>query len=207
MNEYHRKQQQHLSTLNNGGSADMSEAPGSSFDLPFEAPNKNIKWVKDTIHKNVLLMHSQNMNVNGKIFGGYIMRKSFEAAHLSAALFYGTSDIQFSYVDDIQFVRPVHVGSIIEFVTHVAYSRRGYCVTHCNCYELDIVTNIRTLTNVLHYVFKMTEAEAESGEDGGLQSSKDYVEVIPREYKEILAYLEGKRTLDSVQGLTDTVSE
>ena len=121
-------------------------------------------------------------------------------------LFYGTNDIQFSYVDDIQFVRPVHVGSVIEFVTHVAYSRRGHCVTHCNCYELDIVTNIRSLTNVLHYVFKVSNAdtglEGDSGNgDESSDAKKEFVEVIPREYKEILAYLEGKRTLDNVLGI------
>jgi acyl-coenzyme A thioesterase 9 len=196
MNEFQRKRQ---ALLNVNG----DHATAVSPVIPIEAPDKNMKWVKDTIHRNMLLMHSQNMNVNGKIFGGYIMRKSFEAAHLSATLFYGTHDIKFSYVDDIQFVRPVLVGSVIEFVTHVAYSRRGHCVTHCNCYEYDVVTNVRTLTNVLHYVFKVSDADTltDSDDNDEVQPQKKFVEVIPREYKEILAYLEGKRTLDNVLGI------
>ena len=209
MNEYHTRLAQQNSSKNH-----CSTTTSALMD----PPNKNIKWVKHTKHTTALLMHSQNMNVNGKIFGGYIMRKSFEASHLSATLFYGTSDVQFSSVDDIQFVRPVHVGSVVEFVTHVVYSRRGYCVTHCNCYELDIVTNIRTLTNVLHYVFNVNGAVPSAHGDGDVSSepvsgsgrngvseggsdavaARTFVEVIPREYKEILAYLEGKRTLDRV---------
>ena len=138
MNEFHKKRH-HFSHVDNGNT-------GEKFNMAVEAPNKNMKWVKHTTHKNILLMHSQNMNVNGKIFGGYIMRKSFELAHLSATLFYGTNDIQFCHVDDIQFVKPVHVGSVIEFDTNVAYSRRGYCVTHCNCYETGYC-NKHTNTN------------------------------------------------------------
>lgn len=195
MNDFKRRHQHHRQLQQ------QHEVPASALEQ-LEPPNRNIKWVKNTINKNTLLMHSQNMNVNGKIFGGYIMRKSFEASHLSATLFYGTRDVRFVSVDDIQFVRPVHVGTVVEFVTNVAYSRKGHCVTHCNCYELDVVTNIRTLTNVLHYVFKVADEDTdiETTTPGIREHGKEYVEVIPREYKEILGYLEGKRTLDNVLG-------
>ncbi len=126
------------------------------------------------------------------------MRKSYELAWLSAAVFYGTHDIIFSFVDDIQFVKPVPIGSIIEFVTFVAYSRSGYCVIHCRCYEFDISTNARTLTNVLKYVFSAAGLGVEVEARGPPASPSSFVEVMPREYNEILSYLEGKRTLDSM---------
>ena len=49
---------------------------------------------------------------------------------------------------------------------------------------------------MLHYVFKVSDADATLS--GEVDTSKKFVEVIPREYKEILAYLEGNRTIDTV---------
>lgn len=43
--------------------------------------------MSQTERESTLLMHSQERNVHGKIFGGYLMRRAFEMGWLTAALF------------------------------------------------------------------------------------------------------------------------
>lgn len=40
-----------------------------------------------TAHKSVLLMHSQERNRHGNIFGGYLMRTAYELAWGTASLY------------------------------------------------------------------------------------------------------------------------
>ena len=86
------------------------------------------KWMKDTIFKNTLFMHAQERNLHGKIFGGYLMRMAFELAHITSMCYYGspidhTAEPRFIAVDDIQFVKAVNVGAIIELKSVVTYQQ------------------------------------------------------------------------------------
>jgi hypothetical protein len=45
---------------------------------------ENFRWMRDTVYKSAQLMHIQDRNVHGKIFGGYIMNKAFEIAWVAA---------------------------------------------------------------------------------------------------------------------------
>ena len=86
------------------------------------------KWMKDTIFKNTLFMHAQERNLHGKIFGGYLMRMAFELAHITSMCYYGSpidhsAEPRFIAVDDIQFVKAVNVGAIIELKSVVTYQQ------------------------------------------------------------------------------------
>jgi len=147
----------------------------------------NSKWLRDTRYKSAQLMHVQNRNVHGKIFGGYIMKKAFEIANVAAVCFFGEQHPHFVFIDDIQFVRPMNVGSLAEFTSTVVYSHQGHIVVQVVVSTVDIVSGNKQKTNVLTYIFRT------SVEDKPMQ-----YEVIPKDYHEIVLYLEGKRALDKV---------
>jgi acyl-coenzyme A thioesterase 9 len=75
-------------------------------------------------------MYFQSRNVHGKIFGGFLMKKCYELSWVTARLF--GNDLSrppvFRFVDDIQFLRPVSIGSIMEFDSSVVYSDGTYMV-------------------------------------------------------------------------------
>jgi acyl-coenzyme A thioesterase 9 len=59
----------------------------------------------NTKFKNTMLMHLQERNVHGKIFGGYLMKVAYELAWATASAFFGVHSMVFAAVDDIQFVK------------------------------------------------------------------------------------------------------
>jgi len=62
-------------------------------------------------------------NTNGRIFGGYLMSRAYELARCTAYLFCGRdSRPYFVAVDQISFLRPVEIGSLISFRCKVAYA-------------------------------------------------------------------------------------
>lgn len=145
----------------------------------------NFKWMKNTVFKSVLLMHPQDRNVHGKIFGGFLMREAFEIAWVAAITFFGVPNPAFVSVDDIQFVKPVNIGGIMEFVAAVVYSSDDKIVVQVNAYEVGYASGSREKTNALTYVFAAPK-------DGDSQSVSH---VMPSTYEEFVSYLEGRRTL------------
>ena len=44
----------------------------------------NFKWMKSTVLKSVILMHYQDRNIHGKVFGGHIIKSAFDLAFIAA---------------------------------------------------------------------------------------------------------------------------
>jgi acyl-coenzyme A thioesterase 9 len=59
-------------------------------------------------------MHFQKQNINGNIFGGYIMRESYELAWITVKNFI-TDDIQLDKIYDIDFINSVEIGDLMKF--------------------------------------------------------------------------------------------
>lgn len=114
---------------------------------------KNVIWMSDTIFKNTVLMHLQNRNIFGKMFGGHIMRIAFELGFIVAQCFMGENNVVFLNVNNIQFVRPVSTGSIMEFSSLVVYSSDNYVVVQVSA-EHVIGNTLRNKTNVFSYIFQ-----------------------------------------------------
>ncbi|KAJ1425166.1 HotDog domain-containing protein [Ochromonadaceae sp. CCMP2298] len=153
------------------------------------------KSMASTVFKSSQLMHLQNRNVHGKIFGGYIMKKSFELAYVAACLFCREEYIHFLFVDDIQFVKPMNVGSVAEFSATVTYSREGHVVVRVVAMVIDTFTGQRSKTNVLNLIFRSRKdptTEIVSAYGGTIP------QVLPSTYDEVMLYLEGKRSLDQL---------
>jgi len=142
---------------------------------------RHFKYMKSTLMQSTEIMHPQNRNVHGKVFGGEIMRKSFEMAYITAACFIGKDNTRFVAVDDINFILPVSVGSIMIFSGQITYSVDSQVVVLVTVEECEAETMERTRTNQLSYVFRTRDEEMAP-------------EVIPEDYGEFVRFLNGRRT-------------
>lgn len=147
---------------------------------------RDFKYISETKVDSHRLMHKQQRNVHNKIFGGELMRISFDMAFIAARCFAGFDMCHFYAVDDIHFLKPVSIGAVMEFSGWVTYSTDTHLVIVVHVEELDVKNGTRSKTNQLTYVF---EADGKQG--------KPLPEVLPKEYEEMVLYLSGKRTLDS----------
>ena len=75
----------------------------------------NSSKICGTEHEKLILMHVQDKNRHGKVFGGFVMREATELAWMTALLNGDGSFPQYVHIDDVAFVRPIPVGSITKF--------------------------------------------------------------------------------------------
>ena len=78
--------------------------------------------MKDTTKTKSVLMYNQDKNINGKIFGGYLMRESIEFAWLVAYLHCSGDHPEFEAIDDFHFMNSIDVGSIVDFEAQVTFA-------------------------------------------------------------------------------------
>lgn len=145
------------------------------------------KYINETKVDSHRLMHKQQRNVHNKIFGGELMRISFDMAFICARCFAGFDMCHFYAIDDIHFLKPVSIGAVMEFSAWVTYSSGTHLVIVVVVEELDVKNNTRSKTNQLTYIFEADSTEA----------SEKLPEVLPKQYEEMVLYLSGKRTLDN----------
>lgn len=139
--------------------------------------------MNETRLESTSLMHPQERNIHNKIFGGHLMRKSFELAFVTAQYHAGpvmAPDVRprVRSCDEIHFVEPVEIGSVLRLVSRVVYTA-GPCVqVGVEALVVDPITHRQKTTNVFHYTFKFPS---------------EVPEVFPHTYAEAMRYLEGRR--------------
>lgn len=67
---------------------------------------------------NTFVCQPQQRNMHGRIFGGFLMRRAFELGFATTYLFAGSRP-SFVRVDEVTFRKPVDVGSLLRFKSHV----------------------------------------------------------------------------------------
>lgn len=134
--------------------------------------------VSDTVVKHNALMHAQEKNSYGKVFGGFLMNRATEAAFLNARRFSEEENPRITHIDTIKFIRPVEVGHIMQFRSRVTYTSGNMIRVAVSA--LDVTANHEEgdLTNEFNFVFKLKNPAKE---------------VVPETYFDALLYLEGKR--------------
>lgn len=156
-------------------------------DLISSAP-KPFKYMKHTTMSTTQIMHYQNRNVHGKVFGGFLLRIGFEIGFIAASCFFQTESLcRFHSVDDVQFVRPADVGSFMEFEATAIFSKGRFLVVAVEVNDIDISTSFKSKTNSFSFVFSCDDESR----------VKD---VMPRDYSEFIRHLEGRRVLDRLHG-------
>ena len=134
--------------------------------------------VTDTVLKHNTLMHKQEKNSYGKVFGGFLMNRATEAAFLNARRFSEELNPRISHIDTIKFIKPVEIGHIMQFRSRVTYTTSN--ILRIAVSALDITENCLEgdLTNEFHFVFELKNKAKE---------------IYPESYYDALLYLEGKR--------------
>lgn len=182
--------------------------------------NRNVQFTKDTAFTSTLFMQPQYRNRHSyMIFGGYLLRQSFELAYCAAAAFSGAGP-RFVSLDSTTFKAPVPVGSVLSMSATVSYTEH----LHDNDYEAgnDSPFNL-TPTNVISsdpdaFLLEpgtLVQVRVDTGiknldspvskESGCFiysffvpkssypEDSPHYVSVIPQTYSEMMEYVEGRR--------------
>ncbi|KAL7676923.1 hypothetical protein ACOME3_003173 [Neoechinorhynchus agilis] len=135
-------------------------------------------YMTDTILKNAFVCEPQQRNIYNKIFGGYLMKSSYELAWANTRIFAKTFP-KIIMIGDVSFKIPVEIGSLLFFTSIIAYtSEQRHMIARVNAEVVDPSTGSHQYTNCFYFLFKADE---------------DIPRVVPRTYSEYMIYLDGKR--------------
>lgn len=137
----------------------------------------------DTWRQTTMIMHPQNRNIHHKVFGGHIMRLSFETAYNVAHLYCRRRPL-FVCVDHFDFLKPVEIGSIVSFNGLVTYTGNTSFIVEVTAEVLDPISGGRSITNISNFTFVAVDEDC-----GPMPVPK----VFPHSYKEGLKYLDGAK--------------
>ncbi|AAW42493.1 hypothetical protein CNBC1390 [Cryptococcus deneoformans B-3501A] len=149
---------------------------------------QEIVEMKDTKIETVQLMHPQDRNLHGKVFGGILMRLAFELCFTNASLF-AQGPLRFLALDQITFRLPVPIGAVLRLSSKIVHTTRphegpdGEAKVHVmvKAEVEEVETGSRRETNT--FFFTMAK--------GGRQPLGRTV--VPTTYNDAMFYLEGKR--------------
>ena len=113
--------------------------------------NKSMK-MSETKEKTALLMHLQEKNLSGKIFGGFILRLAYELGWLAVFKFLKGDYPKCIHIDDVQFLGPVEIGSFMELSATISYITTEIIHVVVNCHNVK-GNGERSLTNILRISF------------------------------------------------------
>ncbi|KAL0490636.1 Acot9 [Acrasis kona] len=134
------------------------------------------KFMNQSCMCSTKVMHPQQKNLHNKIFGGYLMREACDIAW-SAAYVFGQHEPEFMSLDDNHFIKPVDVGTIVNFNAKVVFVHDDIITVRVEAQVIDPKSSKRQTTNVFHFGFKTATSK----------------KVIPETYEEAMLYIEGKR--------------
>jgi acyl-coenzyme A thioesterase 9 len=100
------------------------------------------------------VMQPAHRNMNGFMFGGYLMRRALEVAWLSAYRF-ARQPPTFVGLDDVVFRKPVEVGRLVEYIGRVVYAGEdGSLRVIVKAHRLSLRTGRTDPTNQFHFIFR-----------------------------------------------------
>jgi len=139
--------------------------------------------MKDTLKTKSVLMYNQDKNINGKIFGGYLMRESIEFAWLVAYMHCDGDHPEFEAIDDFHFMNSIEVGSIVDFEAQITFAESMFIHVQVIATKYPRVVKEgekeRQKCTELHITFKCYNAISNP--------------VIATTYEDAMRYLEAKR--------------
>ncbi|SGZ55737.1 CIC11C00000005463 [Sungouiella intermedia] len=183
--------------------------------------NKNVMFMKDTTVSSTLFMQPQYRNRHSyMIFGGYLLRQSFELAYCAAAAF-SSAGPRFVSLDSTTFKAPVPVGSVLSMSASVSYTEHihdgsdpeagvdspfnlpatnkisanpdAFLLEPGTLVQVKVDTNIKNLDSVVSKesgCFIYSFFVPRSSYEEG---KPHFSSVIPQTYSEMMEYVEGRR--------------
>lgn len=197
---------------------------------------KNVMFMKETILKSTMFMQPQYRNRHSyMIFGGYLMRQTFELAYCTASAF-SHSLPRFISLDATTFKAPVPVGSILHMNANVVYTEHLYDKEKHISSNLDFPFQPIPLNNfsinvngllskpgtVVQVKVDTTVQELTSNNqrqsgsfifsffipkdtESAEINSPGYCAVIPETYSEMIEYIEGRRRANDTYMYAKTI--
>ncbi|XP_021959695.1 acyl-coenzyme A thioesterase 9, mitochondrial isoform X2 [Folsomia candida] len=163
------------------GGGEGQALAGGSFGLGKGIPTRGGEIRMDaTGLKTVFICHPQYRNRYNKIFGGFIMRQACELAFTNTFL-YSKHRPRLVNIDDIIFRRPVDIGSILRYTSHVGYVEKNYIHCPVRAEVINPASGECKLTNVFQFTFRVDDAPA------------DVPPLIFNTYREAMVFLESRR--------------
>jgi len=154
------------------------------FKLTFDKNTMHgYKFINQTKIEKTLIMHLQNRNVHGKIFGGFLMREAFELAWACVYLYAKGEYPEIIHIDEVTFLIPVDVGSLITFTAQVTYVEETLIHVLVTCEKMMIQTGEAQKTTEVHLTF-ITKSQLQP--------------VLPDSYESGMKYLEAKRRVMNI---------
>ena len=149
--------------------------------------NVDYFFMKETKKSKSILMHIQDRNLHGKIFGGYLMRESIELAWLVAYKYAKFDHPEFEAIDDFTFHEPVEIGTIVELDATVTYSEAQFMNITVEAIKVKCVEGEekweRKKCTELHMTFRCPETAI-------------IKPVYPATYGEAMKFLYSKRKME-----------
>lgn len=147
------------------------------------AHTKSLKTIIDTRVEKSVLMHSQNINVNGHVFGGYIMREALELAFVCAYMHSNKHSPIVVSIDSVTFHKPVIIGSVAQFIAHVSLVQEELLHVCVEVFNLVDTQECPVLTTTVNITYK---------------TKTKTPRVFPTTYECGVKYLEAKRIIEKL---------
>ncbi|GMM50477.1 hypothetical protein DASB73_014350 [Starmerella bacillaris] len=166
--------------------------------------------MKDTTIHSTGIMQPQYRNRHSyMIFGGYMMRQTFELAYACAAAFTHLQP-RFVSLDTVTFKNPVPVGSVLHLKAFVAYTQPGTRSRENLDNESTVDLHKGTLVQI-RVQSTVRDLDKENDLDAGTFIYSFFVEgdsgyiMIPESYEEMVTYLDGRRLAKQIEEYLDEI--
>ena len=100
--------------------ADLLKESKVLMEMPALAPG-DVMLARATRQENLFMTQPQQRNMNGRVFGGFLMRRAFELAYATAFSFCGMPP-RFLEVGEVTFKQPVSVGELLSLRAEIRAS-------------------------------------------------------------------------------------
>lgn len=111
------------------------------------------------------------------------MREGFELAWIAAAVHTQSQDIRILGVDNITFLNPVPIGSVVKFQAKVVYVLEKYVAVKVDVMKINLQSGNTIKTTELNITFSI----------GGVDK---ILPVYAQTYESAMLYIDGKRQLE-----------
>ncbi|KAM9998504.1 hypothetical protein ACTFIY_008154 [Dictyostelium cf. discoideum] len=163
--------------------------------------------MNDTTCQSVILCQPQERNINGNIFGGYLLRKGFETAFTTCFMKFNSSLPRFCAMDDITFLLPVEIGDILTLESTIVYSQsipnlpqNYYAQVEVLAYVTNPYIGKKKLSNIFNFTFYCSPSgentKPPTNPDSSTNLDSKIKQILPSTYSEAMRFISGKRIVD-----------
>lgn len=194
--------------------------------------NRNIQFMKDTTSTSTLFMQPQYRNRHSyMIFGGYLLRQSFELAYCAAAAF-TSANPRFVSLDSTTFKAPVPVGSVLSMSASISYTEHihdgdvefeadspfnlastneissnpeAFLLEAGTLVQVKVDTGIRDLDSPVSKESGIFIYSFFVPKSSYAEGKPCYSSVVPQTYSEMMEYVEGRRRAQDTANFVGTL--